>query len=84
MTVISRFQGIIIRMYLRQKEHNLPHIHAVYGEYIGIFSIRNGEMYERDMPLKCQQYVTDFIHFYQSELIDMWENQTYRPLPPIS
>lgn len=36
MPVISRFEGIVIKMYLRQKEHNPPHIHAIYGEYIGM------------------------------------------------
>ena len=30
MPVISRFHGITIKMYLRQKEHNPPHIHAIY------------------------------------------------------
>lgn len=31
MPVISRFYGIIIRMYFLQKEHNPPHIHAIYN-----------------------------------------------------
>lgn len=37
MPVISRFRGIVIKMYLKQKEHNPPHIHAIYGDYIGMF-----------------------------------------------
>ena len=32
MPVISRFYGIIIKMYFQQKEHNPPHFHAIYGE----------------------------------------------------
>ena len=28
MPVLSRFYGIIIRMYFLQSEHNPPHIHA--------------------------------------------------------
>lgn len=35
MPVISKFYGIVIKMYFRQKEHNPPHIHAFYGEYVG-------------------------------------------------
>ena len=50
MLVISRFYGIVIKMYLRKKEHNPPHIHSIYGEYIGMFAISNGEMFEGDMP----------------------------------
>ena len=29
MPVISRFYGIIIKMYFQQKEHNPPHFHMV-------------------------------------------------------
>ncbi len=32
MPVLSRFYGIIIRMYFLQKKHNPPHIHAIYNE----------------------------------------------------
>lgn len=52
MPVISRFHGIVIKMYLRQKEHNPPHIHAIYGECIGMFSLSDGEMFEGDIPYK--------------------------------
>ncbi len=37
MPVISRFNGIVIKMYLRQKDHNPPHIHAICGENMGMF-----------------------------------------------
>lgn len=52
MPVISRFCGITIKMYFRQKEHNPPHIHATYGEEIGLFSLKDGEMFEGDMELR--------------------------------
>ena len=55
MPVIARFFGITIKMYLRQKEHNPPHIHAIYGDYSGLFSIESGEMYEGDIPSKEQK-----------------------------
>ena len=35
MPVISRFYGMIIKMYFQQKEHNPPLFHVVYGEYMG-------------------------------------------------
>lgn len=50
MPVISRFYGITIKMYLRQKEHNPPHIHAIYGECIGIFSLVDGLMFSKCFP----------------------------------
>ena len=48
-------------MYLRQKEHNPPHIHAQCGETVGLFSIENGEMFEGDLDKKMRSFVTNFI-----------------------
>ncbi len=44
MPIISNFYGIIIKMYFQQSEHNPPHFHAVYGEYMGAFDIQTLEM----------------------------------------
>ena len=41
MPVIARFYGLIIKMFFQRKEHNPPHFHAVYGEYVGAINIRN-------------------------------------------
>ncbi len=83
MPVISRFYGITIKMYLRQKEHNPPHVHAIYGETIGLFSLEDGEMFEGDISLKGQQMVRKFILHYKERLLEMWETQNFELLPPI-
>ena len=83
MPVISRFKGVILRMYLRQKEHNPPHIHAQYGETVGLFSIENGEMFEGDLDKKMRSFVTNFILYYREQLILMWETQKFSTLDPI-
>ena len=44
MPVISRFYGIIIRMYFLQKEHNPPHIHAIYNEDVAAIDFMTGEV----------------------------------------
>jgi len=81
--VIARFHGITIKMYLRQKEHNPPHIHAIYGEYIGMFSLEDGEMFEGDIPRKGQELIERFIAYYRERLYRMWETQEFEILPPI-
>lgn len=81
MPVISRFFGITIKMYIRQKEHNPPHIHAIYGDYIGMFSIESGEMFEGDIPMKEQRIIRRFISNYKNKLLEMWENQQFELLP---
>ena len=83
MPVISRFYGIIIKMYLRQKEHNPPHLHAIYGDYVGLFSLEEGEMYEGDIPVKEQKLIKNFILHYKEQLYDMWRTQNFYLLPPI-
>ena len=83
MPVISRFYGIVIKMYLRQKEHNPPHVHAIYGEYIGLFSLKDGEMFEGDIPFKAQQMVKEFVIHYKVKLLEMWNTQTFESLPPL-
>ena len=83
MPVISRFYGIVIKMYLRQKEHNPPHLHAFYGDYVGLFSLEEGEMYEGDIPVKEQKLIKNFILHYKEQLYNMWRTQNFYLLPPI-
>jgi hypothetical protein len=45
MPTLSMFYGIIIRMYyFDNQQHNLPHIHAEYGESRAVFSLADGEL----------------------------------------
>lgn len=83
MPVIARFHGIIIKMYLRRKEHNPPHIHAICGDCVGMFSLLNGEMFEGDLKIKEQKMVENFIHTYGDRLLKMWETQEFEKLDPI-
>jgi len=83
MPVIARFNGITIRMYLRQKEHNPPHIHATYGDCLGLFTLEDGDMFEGDISFKEQRMVKDFIIHYRDRLMEMWEEQSYELLPSI-
>lgn len=39
MPEIARFYGIIIRIFYESGRHQLPHIHAAYGEYLASYSI---------------------------------------------
>ena len=80
MPIISVFYGIIIMMYLRDKEHNPPHIHAFYGDDAATFYISNGEIYEGSFPNRAKKMVKEFVLKYQKELSDMWETGKYMKL----
>ena len=62
MPEISRFYGIVIKMFFKPKEHEPSHIHALYGEHIGIFDLRTMKMTEGDLPRKAQELVKDGWH----------------------
>ena len=83
MPTICSFYGIIIVMYLRDKEHNPPHIHAITQEYDAPFLIENGELIEGTFPSKAKEMVKEFILKYRKELKEMWDSETYKKLPPI-
>ena len=79
MPVITRFYGILIKMYF--SEHGIPHFHAVYGEYNGVFKIQTLEMIEGDLPLRAQKMVKNWAEKYQGELAKMWKKREYKQLP---
>ena len=83
MPEITRFYGIIIKMFFKPKEHEPSHIHALYGEYIGIFDIKTRKMTDGDLPKKAQELVEEWIGIYFKELQDMWDSQKIGKLPPL-
>ena len=83
MPTISSFFGIIIVMYLRGKEHNPPHIHAITQDFEAPFLISSGEIVEGSFPPKAAALVREFIAVHRDELEEMWETETYRKLPPL-
>lgn len=61
MPTICHFYGITIVMYLRNKEHNPPHIHAITQDFAAPFSIAAGELMDGEFPPKAQALVKEFI-----------------------
>ena len=83
MPEIVRFYGIIIKMFFIQKEHNPPHIHAIYGEYISAVDINTFEVIEGDLPNKALMLVREWMKINQKDLLEMWNTQKFRELPPL-
>ena len=83
MPVLSRFYGIIIRMYFLQKEHNPPHIHAIYGDDMAAITITDGTILEGALPNKALDLVREWIALNKEELLSIWETQEFKQLPPL-
>jgi len=65
------------------KEHNPPHIHAVYGEYVSLIDVTTGEVIEGDLPRKALGMVLEWVECNRDELIKIWNTQEFRELPPL-
>lgn len=71
MPEISRFYGIVIRMYLRG-EHPPPHFHVQYGEHRASIAIEGLELIDGDLPPRAARLVRDWAEFHRQELRDNW------------
>lgn len=71
MPEISRFFGIIIRMYF--DDHPPPHLHAIYGEHEAQISLNPIAVLQGSLPRRAQSMVVEWIALHQQELMDNWE-----------
>lgn len=83
MPVLSRFNGIIIRMYFQQAEHNPPHIHTIYNEDVAAVCINDLKVLEGSLPPKILSMVQKWISLHQKELLQIWETQNFIKLPSL-
>ena len=84
MPVLSRFYGIVIRMYFRHSEHNPPHIHAIYGDDVAAIDISSGEVLDGELPIRILNMVCEWIEINKDELLEMWETQEFKKLSPLN
>ncbi|MBO4540457.1 MAG: DUF4160 domain-containing protein [Bacilli bacterium] len=85
MPALSRFYGIIIKMYFAQSEHNPPHIHVIYGEETFSITIRDCSILdgERHPSPRALSMVKEWIGLHKNELLKMWENQDFHEIEPL-
>ena len=83
MPIISKFYGMVVKMYYLASEHNPPHIHVIYGDFIGVINLLTLEMMQGDLPSKALSIVKDWVLVHKEELIKMWNTQEFKSLSPI-
>ena len=73
MPEISRFFGIIIRMFAEVEErHNTPHFHAYYQEHAAVFGIETIGLLAGSLPIRQRRLVEAWAELHQSELLEDW------------
>jgi len=70
MPEISRFLGIVIRMYYR--EHAPPHFHAEYGEHEITVEIESGVV-NGHFPRRALTAVLEWYELHRDELRNNWQ-----------
>lgn len=83
MPEISRFYGIIIRMY--PGDHPPPHFHAIYGEHEAFVDIETGHILHGYIPRTALRLVQTWTEQHRTELRELWDLAArLRPLGKIA
>jgi len=70
MPEISRFYGIVVRMFFN--DHNPPHFHIEYQGFEATIDINNGTV-DGKMPRRALKLVFDWLDMHKDELLENWE-----------
>jgi len=85
MPEISRFFGIVIKMYFA--DHPPPHFHAEYGEHGAVIDIHTLTVIGGDIPPRALGMVIEWASQHRRELLDLWDraahNQPLYKIPPL-
>lgn len=89
MPELSRFYGIIIRMFAELgTPHHQPHFHAYYQDSVGIFSLEAIDLIAGELPKRQRRLVEAWAELHQGELLADWQllqaGQRPRAIPPLS
>ena len=73
MPEISRFFGIVIRMFAEPSgPHHRPHFHAYYQDSVAIVAIDRIEVIAGSLPTRQQRLVEAWAEIHLPELVDDW------------
>ena len=84
MPELSRFYGIIIRMFVEPTErHHVAHFHAYYQDDGAVFGITPVILLAGELPQRQQRLVEAWAELHQDELLADWEllQEGRRPAP---
>lgn len=85
MPEISRFYGIIIRMFYN--DHNPPHFHVVYQESEAVIDINTLDIIAGELPGRALSLAIEWAVSHRKELIENWEkaqnHETLKKIKPL-
>lgn len=84
MPEISRFFGIIVRMFAEAGgPHHRPHFHAYHQEHVGVFDIESVELLAGSLPRRQRRLVEAWAELHMEELLADWDRlqSGQKPIP---
>ena len=72
MPELSRFYGIIIRMYCELGPHHSPHFHAYHGDDEAVYGLDPIELLAGSLPRRQARLAEAWAELHQSELVADW------------
>lgn len=70
MPEISRFYGIVIKLYF--DDHDPPHFHAEYAECEALVSVKTMAVIAGNLPPRALGLVMEWTSMHQKELLAAW------------
>jgi len=80
MPEISRFFGIVIRMYF--DDHQPPHFHAAYGDREALIGVVPVRLLGGSLPSRGLALVIEWATLHQAELLENW-HRLHSEEPPV-
>ncbi len=85
MPELSRFFGIIIRMFY--SDHEPAHFHAIYGEHEALIEIDTLAVFRGNLPRRALALVLEWAALHRDELRDDWHRaragETLKEIEPL-
>lgn len=83
MPELSRFYGVIVRMYY--DDHGPPHFHVYYQDHEAVLRIDTLEVFRGELPRRALVLVLEWALAHRPELRSNWNRaENGEPLSPIA
>lgn len=85
MPEISRFFGIVVRMFFN--DHEPPHFHVSYGEFEALIEVDTLAVYRGELPRRALALTLEWAALHREELRQDWQlaktGQLPKPIAPL-
>lgn len=71
MPTISKFYGLVIRMYYDDK--HVPHFHVGYADYRALIAIEDGGLIAGRLPVRAYRMAVEWAELHRADLMANWQ-----------